>query len=155
MDAWRNPRGFFSYKMPVELNIKGYSDVFPWGKFWWNQNLSPKWRELINLSLEEVCANSWLTANEAILKYLPELESQGNAILVHYEELITHPSELLTKIAEVIEIPADENLTSPNLPIVMTGTKPSKYYCLLSLRFFAIFVYSTFSFIWEFTKHCH
>ncbi len=124
MNAWLHPRCFFSYEMPVELEIGGYSDVYPWGKRWWNLCLPPGWRDLIGLSIEQVCAEIWKRTNEHALAHLPELEAAGDAVLVRYEDLVADPAREMERIASVVEIPVDAALVSDDLPVVMSETAP-------------------------------
>ncbi|WP_214103821.1 sulfotransferase family protein [Acrocarpospora catenulata] len=122
MDAWLNPRMFFSYRMPVPLRIEGYSDVFPWGKEWWNLSLPPGWEDWIGLRLEEVCALSWLTHNQAVLQAAETLAD--DAILVRYEDVKADPATTFAHIAETVDLPFADAWHSTELPIVMTQTRP-------------------------------
>ncbi|MBN2443652.1 MAG: sulfotransferase [Spirochaetales bacterium] len=124
IESWRDPRCFFSYQVPLELKIKGYSDIYPWGKKWWNLCLPPGWRDYTERSLEEVCAYTWVKANTEALRYYSDLKKQGNAILVKFEDLLKDPVKILTQIAEVIEIKIDDNYLNNKLPVVMTGSGP-------------------------------
>jgi hypothetical protein len=122
MDAWLHPRMFFSYKVPCELRIKGYSDVFPWGGRWWNLSLPPGWRDLTDLPLAEVCAHNWRIHNEAVLRASRDLA--GDAIVVRYEDVRADPAATREKVASVVELPFAPAWRTSELPVVMTQTPP-------------------------------
>ncbi|BBJ37316.1 hypothetical protein SSPO_000340 [Streptomyces antimycoticus] len=124
MDAWLHPRMFFSYKVPCRLDVAGYSDVFPWGKEWWNLSLPPGWRELVGLRLEEVCAHNWRIHNEAVLRGFRELERTGDAVLVRYEDVRADPAAVMEKVAATVELPFAAAWGTSELPVVMTQTPP-------------------------------
>jgi hypothetical protein len=124
MDAWLNPRMFFSYKVPVPLRITGYSDVFPWGNTWWNLSLPPGWRDLVDLRLEEVCAHNWRIHNEAVLQAFRQLQDSGNAVLVRYEDVSRAPEAVMEQVAATVELPFSDAWRTSELPVVMTQTPP-------------------------------
>jgi len=125
LDAWHHPRWFFSYKMPVELRINGYSDRYPWGKHWWKFSLPPGWRDLIGASLEELCAYTWNAANAAILKGLDGLKATRGAMLVRYEDLVARHREVLTEVSSFLELGSEDRLLAGGLPVVMTENRPA------------------------------
>jgi hypothetical protein len=125
MEAWRHPRWFFTYRMPVPLQIAGYSDRFQWGERWWNLQLPPGWEAFTDQPLEAVCAHCWHSTNEAMLPEAERIVAGGAGVLVRYEELLARPVEVLERVAEVIEIPASELLDGTVLPTVATATPPS------------------------------
>jgi hypothetical protein len=124
IDAWLDPRWFFSYKVPGPLNITGYSDVFPWGKRWWNLSLPPGWQDLSYRPLEEVCARSWQIHNKTILHDFNELRSTGNAILVRYEDVTTTTEATMESVAAAAELPFSPSWRIGKLPMVATQTPP-------------------------------
>lgn len=124
MDAWLNPRMFFSYRVPVPLRIEGYSDVFPWGKQWWNLSLPPGWTEWVGLKLVEVCALSWLSHNEAVLRAAKELEASGNSVLLRYEDVKADPVRAMEAVADATDLPWTHAWGNRELPVVMTQTAP-------------------------------
>jgi hypothetical protein len=127
IEAWRHPRWFFSYRMPAELRIAGYSDRFPWGRNWWNLNLPPDWRTLADRPLEEICAAVWASGNLEILAHAPELEALGQAVTVRYEDLVENPAGTLARVAEVVEIDPRQVEVEPGYtaPAVVTDEQPS------------------------------
>jgi Sulfotransferase family len=124
IEAWKDPHCYFSYRLPVELRIKGYSDRFPWGRHWWNNSLQPGWPEVLELGLEEVCAHAWIRNNEEMLRWYPILAEQGRAMIVRYEELVRGATAVLAGICEFIGIPAKADVVSEVLPFVPGGTAP-------------------------------
>ncbi|MFI6067016.1 sulfotransferase family protein [Micromonospora sp. NPDC051227] len=125
MDAWLHPRMFFSYKVPCQLRIRGYSDVFPWGRQWWNLSLPPGWRDLTDLRLEELCAENWRIHNEAVLAAFRQLEPTGNAVLVRYEDVSAEPARVMEQVAATTELPFAAAWRERSLPVVMTQTPPN------------------------------
>jgi hypothetical protein len=115
---------FFSYKMPVELDIKGYSDRFPWGREWWNLSLSPGWREWTGLTLTEVCARSWLAHNQWMMRDGAGLLASGRAVLVRYEDVLRDPVTALKAVARTTGLPFGQAWQAKELPVVMTQTAP-------------------------------
>ncbi|PXX71592.1 hypothetical protein DFR70_1011026 [Nocardia tenerifensis] len=71
IDGWRD-RGFFSYNLSdrAELRIPGYSGTAGWSTQWWNFDLPPGWRDLIDRPLPLVCAAQWTAAHSHILDAL-------------------------------------------------------------------------------------
>lgn len=124
LEAWLHPRMFFSYRVPVELDIKGYSDRFPWGRHWWNLSLPPGWREWVSRPLHEVCAHSWRVHNEAILRDSEPLLKAEAAVVVRYEDLLADPAATMRRVADVVELPHAAQWTQAQLPTVMTQTTP-------------------------------
>jgi hypothetical protein len=125
IEAWLHPRMFFSYRMPVPLHIKGYSDTFRWGQHWWNLSLPPGWQEWTCLPLEEVCALSWRSHNEAILRAYADLADTGDAVLIRYEDVWADPVQTMKITASMAELRWTQAWGSSDLPVVMTQTPPN------------------------------
>ena len=126
IEAWRHPRWFFTYRMPVELHIGGYSDRLPWGKRWWNLQLPPGWEEWTSRPLEEVCAHYWRSANEWMLPHAERIIERGAGLIVRYEELVARPAEVLAKVAEIVDIPVADVVANPDpLPRVASASPAS------------------------------
>ncbi len=71
IDGWLH-WGFFSHNFKdrqVRLKIKGYSDRFPWGRYWWNFDLFDGWQDALNLPLEHICMYQWLNSHKHILNF--------------------------------------------------------------------------------------
>lgn len=124
MDAWLNPRMFFSYQVPMPLRIEGYSDVFPWGKQWWNLSLPPGWQDWVDLRLSEVCAHNWRSHNRAVLDAARSLAHTGDSILVRYEDVQANPVSTMEAVAAAVDLPFVDAWGSRDLPVVMTQTAP-------------------------------
>lgn len=126
LEAWLHPRMFFSYKVPVRLQIEGYSDVFPWGSQWWNLSLPPGWRGLATQPLPDVCAQSWSIHNASVLRAYRELDGTGDAVLVRYEDVVSEPARVMAEVAAAVELPMSDAWREGALPVVMTQTPPSQ-----------------------------
>jgi hypothetical protein len=124
MDAWLNPRMFFSYQVPVPLRIEGYSEVFPWGKDWWNLSLPPGWQDWVGLCLAEVCALSWQAHNEAVLDAAESLAGSGDSVLLRYEDVKADPVAAMEAVSATVDLPWTDAWGSHDLPVVMTQTAP-------------------------------
>lgn len=137
-DGWHH-RGFFSHNLGScfgshshlkELAIKGYSDIYPHGKIWWNFDLPAGWEKYAELELLEVCAFQWRSANAEILENLAS--SRQSSCTVHFEEIIRSiESRKLEfgRILEFMEIPAEElaRLGLVSLPVVQSTLPPQLY----------------------------
>jgi hypothetical protein len=111
-DGWLH-RGFFSYNTEFllkkhfketakrQLCIRGYSDKYEWGKWWWNYDLPPGWQEYTARKLEEVCAFQWYSANIAISEYLKA--SRQKYFLARYENIIASPESRKKEICAILE----------------------------------------------------
>ncbi|MFD9721879.1 hypothetical protein [Streptomyces sp. NPDC059076] len=86
LSAWHH-RGFFSRRVTVELDIPGYSDVYPeWGTSWWNFDCPPGWTDLVKEPLAAVCAAQWHSAHRAVLE---EIDAGGHDVLrLRHEDFI-------------------------------------------------------------------
>ncbi|MBD2278836.1 MAG: hypothetical protein NTY89_03880 [Nostocales cyanobacterium LacPavin_0920_SED1_MAG_38_18] len=112
-DGWHH-QGFFSHNLEgiANLNIPGYSDVFPWGKNWWSYELPPQWKTVINQPLEYICGLQWSSTHEAILESL-EQEQQSNILRVQFEDIIESSQKrekMLGKLLDFIGIKEDNSL---------------------------------------------
>jgi hypothetical protein len=114
INAWQNPNRFFTYDVPLKLNIKGYN----FDK--WNFLLPPDWRDYVNSPLEEVCAFIWLACHKAILKEIDKPIYEGRVLRVKLEEITRDPKIILEKITEFIDVPWDDyfDKLSHDLPII-------------------------------------
>ena len=137
-DGWLH-RGFFSYNMEFllkkhskevgkrELCIRGYSDKYEWGKWWWNYDLPPGWQEYTARKLEEVCAFQWYSANMAINGYLKA--SRQEHFLARYENIIANPGSRRKEICSILEflglnISIVDQLGLDRLPTVQATEPP-------------------------------
>ena len=105
--GWRHPTWFFTYRMPMALNIAGYSDVAPWGNRWWNFNLFPGWETLVDAPLEEVASQQWGAAITPVVEHGIPLLEQGRAFVTTYEQLVDAPRRTLGAIAEFAGLDVD------------------------------------------------
>lgn len=137
-DGWLH-RGFFSHNLQPffgndnnlkELNIKGYSNVHPFGKYWWNFDLPEGWQDFADKELIDVCAFQWYSANTEIRDYIGSAKS--NYHQVHYENIIRNIDQRtveMSKILDFIGIPAGyiSHLHLDDLPIVQSTLPPQLY----------------------------
>ena len=119
MDGWLSPIGFFVHNMEntgVTLDIKGYSDCADFGKKWCKFGLPPHWRDFINASLIDVCANQWLSAHKAILN------AGITSIGISFDRFLSQPQKTMDAITDYLGL--EEVRLPSTLPIVMATEKP-------------------------------
>ena len=117
MDGWLSPVGFLSHRMDKSLAIKGYSDVVPFGRHWWNFEVPPNWRLYTEEPLEEVCLNQWRSA------HLATLHRDLKPLRVKFEHFLLDPQRTFDRITGYLDLP---NIRAPRqLPIVMSTEKPA------------------------------
>jgi len=112
--SWLDPNRFFSYDLPVELDIGGY----PYKK--WNFVLPPGWEEYISKPLEEVAAFQWMEVHKAIRKELGKDQYKGRVLEMKLEDLTERPVETLEKICDFARISWSDDLEklAADLPVV-------------------------------------
>lgn len=136
-DGWHH-RGFFSHNLahdfadeePMELQIKGYSDLYPFGRTWWNFDLPDGWQSVANLDLVDVCAFQWHAANTEIISHLGA--TRRISCLVHFEDIIRSVDSRRQEFARLLDfmgIPAGqaEELQLDPLPVVQSTLPPQLY----------------------------
>jgi hypothetical protein len=128
-DGWLN-HGFFSHNVKGHaiLSIAGYSHIDEWGKFWWNYDLPPKWKTIINDPLEYVCAFQWYHAHTHILEYSSQ-KYDIEVMRVKFEHIICSPQQrwrTVQRITKFLEIECDQPLQTimTNMPVVMATVTP-------------------------------
>ena len=129
-DGWRYPEGFYSIPLPGQLNITGYSDVFPdFGRDWWQYDLPPGWQDWTDRPLESVCGFQWRSAHRAILQFTAD-NPDVDVHRVRFEDLIGSTESARTAIDGLIDwlgITPDPPLSETTLltmPLVMSTDKP-------------------------------
>ena len=129
-DGWRYPEGFYSIHLPGQLNINGYSNVFPeFGHDWWQYDLPPGWSEWTAQPLEEVCGFQWRSAHRAILDFIAA-HPRVDVHRIHFEDLIASEARARATIDRLIDwlgITPDQALAQTTLltmPLVMSTDKP-------------------------------
>lgn len=127
-DGWLD-RGFFSHnvKQHATLSISGYSDLCEWGKYWWNFDLPPGWRTIVDHPLEYVCAFQWYNAHLNIIKQIMDEETEF--IRVKMEDIIHSIQSrwrALSNITKFMQIEFDQTLQAfaTNMPVVMATAVP-------------------------------
>lgn len=120
MDGWRAPSDYETYEPPVPLRIPGYDGTN------WCFVLPPRWRELVDRPLEEVCAEQWAACAEAVLDALPGLRADGVVHEIAYEDLVARPREVLQGTLAWLRIPWEDELLpgGDRLEVVNAVTPP-------------------------------
>ncbi|HEX9137201.1 MAG TPA: hypothetical protein VF905_09700 [Nitrospirota bacterium] len=137
-DGWLH-RGFFSHNLKPYfdgcsdlegLRIRGYSDLYSFGRYWWNFDLPEGWQEVIEKDLVEVSAFQWYSANREIVQYL----SRGNRkhLAVRYENIIRDPGSRTREFEAMLafmDMPLDRlpQLELDDLPVVQATHQPQPY----------------------------
>ena len=119
MDGWLSPVGFFSHnlrRIGVELNIKGYSDCVPFGKWWWKFDLPPNWKEFLTKRLEDVCLNQWFSAHNTIFA------SRVETLRISFEDFLEAPGRVIGEIEKYLGL--DEQKIQKSLPVMMATETP-------------------------------
>ncbi len=128
-DGWLH-RGFFSFDirqfLPSALNIKGYSDRFAWGKWWWNFDRPPGWQNYAEANLWEVCAFQWASNNAAILDFLDG--SKIEHCMIRFEEIVNTfetRSLAFSRIAEFLGVGGNVwKIMDHDLPVIQRTNMP-------------------------------
>lgn len=119
MDGWLSPLGFFAHDLRqagLLLDIHGYSESTPFGKWWWKFDLPPNWRQFTGAALEEVCLNQWLSAHRAVL------DSGVPTLRLCFEDFLAHPAQQMRRVTDHLGLP---ELALPDaLPVLMATEKP-------------------------------
>ncbi|MFF1875037.1 hypothetical protein [Kitasatospora herbaricolor] len=123
-DGWRD-RGFFSYDVSdeVRLSIAGYRELGPAARRWWNFDLPPGWREVVDSPLEVVCAAQWAGAHRAILEGLDD--AGADAVMRLPFERLVDPATRNRTLDAVFTFAGLRNLPhQERLPVVMATARP-------------------------------
>lgn len=137
-DGWLH-RGFFSHNMQPyfesssdlkRLNIRGYSDLHPFGAQWWNFDLPEGWQSVAERDLSEVCAFQWHSANSEILRYLAG--GKREHCVVRFENIVRDTGtrkEEFEKMLDFMGVKAVQSasLDSGGLPVVQATLPPRPY----------------------------
>lgn len=129
IDGWLS-WGFYSYnfsKLPLELNIMGYSDKYSWGCNWWNFDLFPNWRNYSTSTLQMVCLQQWLNAHKSILQFKHN-HKDVSYLQIEFENFIMSREgrqQALDKISEFLSIPKfSAGLTGMSSEVIMATVPP-------------------------------
>jgi hypothetical protein len=136
-DGWLH-RGFFSHNLehcfagsgPDRLRIKGYSDLHPFGKNWWNFDLPEGWQGVADRELVDVCAFQWRAANTEILGHLAE--THRRSCRVHFEDVIRSSESRIATFERMLDfmgVASDQiqALQLDALPVVQSTLPPQLY----------------------------
>lgn len=137
-DGWLH-RGFFSHNLQPhfdsggdlrELRIRGYSDLHPFGRSWWNFDLPEGWQGVADRELVEVCAFQWRSANAEILRYLEG--GRRSSCAVHFEDIIRGAESRLPEFERLLDfmgVAPEQCAALPlaALPVVQSTLPPQLY----------------------------
>jgi uncharacterized protein (TIGR03032 family) len=117
---YRDPRATLSSMIEAWRSGKfvTYPQLPGWEGSPWSLALVPGWRELIGKPLEEIVARQWSEVTRTILDDLDALSPDAWSI-ASYDELIAEPQKLMERLAAVVDIAWDRQLTAP-LPLSKT-----------------------------------
>jgi hypothetical protein len=118
MEGWKQPHLFPGYKVPEKIRISGDTR----GR--WAFTLIPRWRELLERPLEEVCAWQWIECNQAVIDFF-ELEGKGVPyIQIKYEQLISNPTRGLANIYEFLGLQRKYSSSMSDFPKINVVSPP-------------------------------
>ena len=111
--AWRNPKRFFTYRLPREMDIPGYTHKE------WNFALPPDWERYTSSKIESIAAFQWAALQESILDFSDHL-GESRYLRIYLEDLNEKPSAILQEVCRVGEIPFDARLSglAEQMPVV-------------------------------------
>jgi hypothetical protein len=122
IDGWLS-RGFFSHNLTsrAELNIGGYSERGAWATSWWNFDLPPGWRTMVDQPLAHVCAYQWTAAHASILRGLEATWLQ--VLRVRAEEVIDERTQPLA-VARILRYCDAKPVSRAHSGVVMATHPP-------------------------------
>jgi len=94
--AWLHPSRFFTYQLPVELNIRGY----PYTR--WNLPLPEGWRAHVDGSLVETVVFQWAALQERLLRFTQERPER--CLPLRLEDLARNPGGALERVSSFLDI---------------------------------------------------
>lgn len=120
-DGWKFPYGYITIRSPMELNIRGYTDInYPWTQWYANYSTSDHvWSLLLNgnqVDLEQVAANQWADAHRAILDQVGNdldyyrISSDHDKAKVGFEWLRSEPQEAIAAICKKLGVRLTDSL---------------------------------------------
>jgi hypothetical protein len=103
--GWSRPDEFggWSHNLPANIQIDN-SKYTRWCFF-----VFPGWRSYIKASIETVCAQQWITANQSVLSFRGAGSDTG-WIEVFYEDILSRPLETFRELYERLDIPFTDDV---------------------------------------------
>ena len=122
IEGWKQPHLFPGYQVPEPLRIPGYD------RDRWAFALIAGWRDLVSNPLEEICAWQWVRCNEAVLAHRHQAQARVPYLTIRYEDLISDPSLVLSRVAAFLEIDFEKNLGhfARHLPQINVVSTPDR-----------------------------
>jgi hypothetical protein len=97
--GWGKPNEFATWSQDIPADIQIENGTYrQWAFF-----LFPGWRSFVSSSIEEVCAQQWITANQSVLVSKREIP-QRQWIEVFYEDMLTSSTEAFRRIFEKLNL---------------------------------------------------
>lgn len=114
INAWLHDKRFFTYDVPVDLDIGGYAHNR------WKFVLPPGWRDYTKRSLAEVCAFQWQACHDAMLSEIARDKYKDRVFRIRLEDLVANPEAQLAALTDFLELPYDNYFkkVAADLPIV-------------------------------------
>ena len=103
IEGWRARPRFVKYRLPEPLTGLG-----PLSGNHWSFTLTPRWRELRDASLEEICAHQYVASNSAVLDARASADP-SRWIDVRYEDLVASPDEELRRVYSLLGLSYDDH----------------------------------------------
>lgn len=122
LEGWRKNDKYQTYRLPVEIEIKGYK-----GKMW-KFLLPPGWEEYVTeVRLKEVCVFWYRVANKMALESLSNIADDPKMIL-RYEDLIVDSKNVIKRICSKVQLSYSGGLKgmAEKMPPVNTSSRPNR-----------------------------
>lgn len=101
LEGWKNYLGCLSQdivKVPDNSTISYWCGAIP-----------PNWEEVVNQSLEEICAWVWVEHNRYIIEKIKQSEDfKQKCLCITYEDLIKNPLEIMKKVENFANLKLSE-----------------------------------------------
>jgi hypothetical protein len=128
MEGWRARPRFVTHRLPEPLR-----GIAPLDGERWSFALIPGWRELLDASLEEICARQWAVCNEAVLEARSSMAPE-RWIEITYDRLVADPEGELSRVHEAVGLEfngaareAAAALPSRTAPTALTPPRADKW----------------------------
>ena len=116
MDGWTKGT-FYSHNVggEMELHIPEYSARFPQGNRWWKFELPPRWRDMAQCPLQDVCAEQWKAANQSIFSHVER--RSASVLRVKYEDLVKGQETFAATLSGVLSFAGVHDVDSATIKL--------------------------------------
>ena len=128
IEGWRARPRFVKYRLPEQLTGLG-----PLSGYLWSFTLTPRWRELRDASLEEICADQYVASNTAVLEARVSADP-SRWIDVRYEDLVATPDDELRRVYSLLGLSYGAGaaqyaaaLAETPAPTTLSAPRPQKW----------------------------